>query len=128
MGTGVMKKKCRVSWEEEVVAGWGLPILGLGSHRVSPPGNGHMKVRGIPRQVGRPSRQKEKQRPSSCHPQARQVLGETTWSEVGRRVGLWEAGEPRTGKPKGREGRSVSCCFESVSSEVDPRECSLCGM
>ena len=56
MGTGVLKKKCRVSWEEEVVAGWGLPVLGLGSHRVSPPGRGHMKVRGFPRQVGRPSR------------------------------------------------------------------------
>ena len=41
---------------------------------------------------------------------------------------MWEVGEPRTGKPKGREGRSISCCFESVSSEADPSECSLCGV
>ena len=74
LGTGVMKKKCHVSWEEEVVAGWGLPVLGLGSHRVSPPGSGHMKVRGFSRQVGRPSRPEGEERLSPCHPQARQVL------------------------------------------------------
>ena len=106
----------------------GAPHPGAGITQGVTPRQWSHEGEGIPRQVARPSRQKEKQRPSSCHPQARQVLGETTWSEVGRRVGLWEAGEPRTGKPKGREGRSVSCCFESVSSEVDPRECSLCGM
>ena len=99
-GDWVMKK-CHVSWEEEVVAGWGFPVLGLGSHRVSPPGSGHMKVREFPRQVGKPSRPEGEAETLPMHPQARQVLGETTWSEVGRRVGMWEVGEPRTGKPRG---------------------------
>ena len=61
LGTGVMKKKYHVSWEEEVVAGWGLPILRLGSHRVSPPGRwgglaGQKEKRDSPHATHRPGK------------------------------------------------------------------------